>query len=101
MITILQGVVAPFSSEAIRAYGSNRTFQATVSGTGAVSATVVVEATNDPSMANFLALGTITLSGTGSASDGFPSNTNWVFVRMRVSAVSGSAATVNGWIEVS
>jgi hypothetical protein len=70
-----------------------RTFQATVSGTGSVSATINVLVSNDGT--NFLALGTITLTGTGTASDGFVSDAPWQFVRADVSAISGTSAVVN------
>jgi hypothetical protein len=71
---------------------NQRTFQATVTGTGAVTATVLIQVSNDGT--NFLTLGTITLSGTTSASDGFASNAPWVHVRANVSAISGTSAAV-------
>ena len=71
---------------------ANRTFQATVTGTGTVSATVVIEGSNDNS--NFLEIGTIVLSGTASDSDGFASNAPWAYVRARCSAISGTGAQV-------
>lgn len=70
----------------------DRTYQATVTGTGAVSATVLIEVSN--SNTSFMTLGTITLSGTDSASDGFPSNANWEFTRASVTAISGTGAQV-------
>ena len=89
--------------------GTNRfdfapsTFQATVTGTGAVSATVVVEVSNDES--NWLALATITLSGTDSSSDGFAQDrVPWSVIRGRIAAISGTSAKVNliqGWSNVS
>lgn len=68
------------------------TVQATVTGTGAVSATVVVEASNDAT--NWLLLATITLSGTTSASDGAVFGAAWDMVRARCTAISGTGATV-------
>lgn len=73
--------------------GLGRTFQAAVAGTGVVSATVVIEVSNDG--INFITLGTITLSGTNVASDGFTTNAAWQYSRARVSAISGTGATVN------
>lgn len=70
-----------------------RTFQSTVSGTGAVTATVVIQVSNDGT--NYLTLGTITLSGTTSASDGFASDASWGYVRANVTAISGTSAIVN------
>lgn len=71
---------------------SDRTFQGTVAGTGAVSATIVIEVSNDGT--NAITLGTITLSGTTSATDGFASQASWAFTRARVSAISGTSAAV-------
>lgn len=71
----------------------NRTFQATVSGTGSVAATVLVQVSNDPAY-GWLTLGTITLSGTTTATDGFASEAAWQHVRSNVTAVSGTGAVV-------
>lgn len=70
-----------------------RTYQATVSGTGAVTATVVIEGSADG--VNYLTLGTITLSGTTSATDGFVSQAKWAAVRAKVTAITGTGAAVN------
>ena len=70
-------------------------FTATEAGTGAVTATVIIEASNDPTVTtSWLTLGTITLSGTTTAQDGFsyaglPAN-----VRPRLSTISGTGAAV-------
>lgn len=69
-------------------------FQATVTGTGAVTATVVIEASNDNVNWCATALGTISLSGTTSSSDGFTYVGPAKFIRARVSAISGTGATV-------
>lgn len=72
------------------------TFQAWVSGTGAVSATIVIDCSNDDTLQNWCStpLGTITLSGTTSSSDGFTTTAPWKYVRARVTAISGTGATV-------
>ncbi len=70
----------------------NSTFQATVKGSGSVSATVIIEVSNDRE--NFMTLGTITLSGTGAASDGFVSAAPWAFFRAKTTAISGTNAVV-------
>ena len=69
-----------------------RTFQATVVGTGAVTATVTVSVSNDNT--NWLTLGVITLSGTTSATDGFASNAPWAYVRAATGTPTGTGATV-------
>jgi len=74
----------------------NATFQATVEGTGAVAATVEIQVSNDGVNACSTAAGTITLSGTTSASDGFVTqNSPWKYVRAEVTAISGTGATVS------
>ena len=76
------------------------TFQATVIGTGAVTATVGIQVTNDEDAngnpQNWCAtvLGTITLSGTTAVADGFTSIAPWRYVRAAVSNVTGTGATV-------
>jgi hypothetical protein len=70
------------------------TVQATVVGTGAVTATVVIDVSNDATYAVSTALGTITLSGTTSSSDGFTTTAPWKYLRARVTAISGTGATV-------
>lgn len=69
-------------------------FQATVVGSGAVTATVAIDGSNDGVYWCSTVLGTITLSGTTSASDGFVTIAPWKFVRARVTAISGTSATV-------
>ena len=75
-------------------------FQGTVIGTGAVTATIVVDCSDHSSDGtidgtvywNATALGTITLSGTTSNADGFDTNATWKFVRARLTAISGTGA---------
>ncbi len=69
--------------------------QATVTGSGAVTATVDIEVSNDGVNAVDTVAGTITLSGTTSHSDGFiTQNSPWKYVRANVTAISGTNATV-------
>lgn len=77
------------------------TFQAIVSGTDVVTATVDIEYSNDGVNALDTPGGTITLSGTTSHSDGFTSqNAPWKYVRANVTAVSGTDATVQVYMGV-
>lgn len=73
----------------------NAGIQATVVGTGTVSATIVVEVSNDGTHALDTALGTITLSGSSSDSDGFITNASWKYIRARITAIAGTGATVS------
>lgn len=70
----------------------NRSYQATISGTGAVSATVKIEASND--LLGWVPLATITLSGTAIATDGAISESAWTHVRANLTAISGTGANV-------
>jgi hypothetical protein len=73
---------------------SKLTFQGIVTGTGSVSATVLVQVTLDETETYWETLGTITLSGSGSAHDGFAADAPWLKVRGNVSAISGTGAAV-------
>lgn len=64
-------------------------------GTGAITATVVTYVSNDNT--NWLTLGTTSLSGTTSTSDGFSWTAQWKYLRAGVTAISGTSATVNGF----
>ena len=90
---LLRDVTAISTGASVENNGPNRTFQAVVAGTGAVAATVLIEVSNNK--IDFLTLGTITLTGTTRASDGFALNASWRYVRGKVTAISGTGATVN------
>jgi hypothetical protein len=70
------------------------TFQGIVAGTGVVTATIIIDCSNDGTNWCSTALGTITLSGTTSATDGFTTSAPWKYVRARVTAISGTGAVV-------
>lgn len=86
----------------VKCYGLGQTYQVVANGTsGAYSATVVIEASNDGSTALGTPIGTITVSGTATtaASDGFATGVApWAWVRARVSAISGTGAYVSTWM---
>lgn len=82
----------PFDSSSL-ASGHARTYQASVTGTGAVSATVIVDVSNDGE--GWIELATVTLSGTTSDTDGFASDAPWKYCRARVTAISGTSAAVD------
>lgn len=75
-------------------------FQATVSGTGVVTATIDIEYSNDGTNVLDTVGGTITLSGTTSHTDGFTSDCPWKYVRANVTAISGTNATVQVYMGV-
>jgi hypothetical protein len=69
-----------------------KTFQAILTGVGAISATVNVEVSSDG--VNFLVMGTITLSGTTIVTDGFASSAQWLYMRGNVTAIAGTSAAL-------
>ena len=74
-------------------------FQAIVTGTGTVTGTINIDVTNEDATAqgtksNWITIGTITLSGTTTATDGFTTVAPWRYVRANVTAISGTGATV-------
>lgn len=74
-------------------------FQAIVTGTGSVAATVAIqvsneEATGQGTKSNWITISTIALSGTTTATDGVTTICPWRFVRASVSGVSGTGAQV-------
>jgi hypothetical protein len=80
------------AGDAFQPAAKDRTFQAVVVGTGAVTATVAIEVSNDGTYWETLA--TINLSGTTSDSDGLTSSAPWGYVRANVTAISGTNAAV-------
>ena len=95
LVTMLSAATTVSNSESFKLWGSNRVFQAsgtTSSGSGA--ATILIQVSLDDS--NWVTLGTISLTlGTTATSDGFASDAPWIYTRARVSAISGTGASVN------
>lgn len=93
---IFQAVTATGAQEAFKPRGSKKVFQAygnTSAGAGA--ATIVIEGSIFGT--NYVTLGTISLTlGTTVTSDGFAIDAPWPFVRARISAISGTNASVTG-----
>jgi len=73
-------------------YGSTTSVQASITGSGAISATVIVEVSNDESQ--WLTLETLSLSGTTSATGGVAFVPCWRAIRARLTAISGASAAV-------
>mgnify|MGYP001558102766 CR=1 FL=1 len=92
--TILSAAIATGAGSAIYKTSPKTTFQATVVGTGAVTANVTIEVSNDGINWCSTVLGTIILSGTTTSSDGFTTDAPWKYVRANVIAISGTGAAV-------
>lgn len=71
------------------------TFQATEAGSGAVTGTVTIEVSNDGINACSTVAGTITLSGTNTASNGFTTDAPWGYWRAKITAISGTSAAIS------
>jgi hypothetical protein len=88
------GVTSTGAQQQIYKDSPYSTFQATVTGTGTVTATINIEVSLDGTNWCSTPAGTITLSGTTSSSDGFTTASSWKYVRANVTAISGTGATV-------
>lgn len=91
---LLSGATTTVTGSTISLSGQlARSFQAVVTGTGAVSATVLIEVSNDGT--NWVTLATLSPSGTTSATDGAAVQVvAWSYVRARITAISGTSAAV-------
>lgn len=70
----------------------SETYQATMTGTGAVAAEVDIEYSDDK--VGWLPAGTITLSGTNTATGGFADDESWAYVRANLKSISGTGAAI-------
>jgi hypothetical protein len=102
--TYLLSTASTFASGAITGDGSGpwiykqsplSSIQANVDGTsGAQTATVLIDVSNDGIHPCGTVAGTITLTGTLTASDGFTTEAAWKYIRARVTAITGTGAVV-------
>lgn len=92
-IPLLINQTATGTSSAKEAPGPGATVHATVAGTGAVTATVIIQVGNISG--SWLDLGTLSLSGTTSATQGLALDAHWVYIRANCTAITGTGATLN------
>lgn len=71
-------------------------YQATVTGTGAVAAVVKIQISDDD--VNWITLATFTLSGTTVSTEAFPCDARWTHARAELISISGADAVVNALI---
>lgn len=98
VITLLANLTVPATGASKRVNQSqNRSFQATLvgTGTGPISCEVVIEVSQDENA--WLELATIDLFGNapGPLTDGFATFAPWSFVRGRLTSLSGAGASLN------
>jgi hypothetical protein len=91
-VTGYTGVTSNTTGEREYKDSPTSTFQAVVSGTGSVTATVNIYGSNDGTNFATTALGTITLSGTTTANNGFTSVSSWKYVRADLTNLTGTGA---------
>lgn len=91
--TMLAAATATGPSVAFPDRGQPPSFAANVQGTGAVTATVEIQARNAASGVWFR-LATITLSGTTSAADGFGTLVRYMEYRANCTALTGTGAAL-------
>jgi len=91
--------VAPTASDTVQPWNGRLTFFAIgTTSAGAGTATVLVEASLDD--ITFILLGTLTLSWTNPTvgADGIAIDAPWRHVRMRLTAITGTAASVDAFV---
>lgn len=77
---------------------ANRTYQATVSGTGSLTATVKFYGSQNNTNFPSIPFGTITLSGSSMVTDGFASVAAWPYVKCDISNITGTSASVDAGV---
>ena len=92
-IPLMTGRTSTATGTTIEAPGPGATVQARVTGTGAVTATVVVQVSNFDNV--WLTLGTLSLSGTTTATAGLALDAHWAYIRADLTALTGTGATVD------
>lgn len=92
-IPLMTDRTATATGVTIEAPGPGATVQARVTGTGAVTATVVVQVSNYTNV--WLTLGTLSLSGTTTATAGLALDAHWAYIRADLTALTGTGATVD------
>lgn len=92
-IVLLSAVTSTGAGAAQADAGRAPTFTGRVAGTGAVSATVAIEVRNDAAGV-WIPAGTLTISGTTTAGDGFAMAARYLQYRANVTAISGTGAAV-------
>jgi hypothetical protein len=98
VVRLLDGAESISTSPAYKFIAKDRTYQATVQGTGVVTATVLIEVSNNydevTGEGSWVTLASISLNGENSDSDGASSIVPWKYTRANVLAIDGTGAAV-------
>lgn len=100
VMTALNAATTNQTSASIAVIRGRRTFQASIAGTGAVSATVTWYGSNINAASGGALLSTMTLSGTTTDQAGADISAEWPFVYCVLSAISGTGAAVTATVGV-
>lgn len=84
------------ASRSYNVWGTSVSVQAKVVGTGAVTADIAVQVSNNNS--DWLTATTISLTATTSDIDGAAINAAWAYYRLSATNITGTGATVEAWI---
>jgi hypothetical protein len=100
VITFLDGVTANKTTDAFPIPVGSNTLEAFITGTGSISATVSVYGCNTKRNTNGVLLATILLAGSGSDQAGTVLTSNWGFIYIVLSAITGTGAAVTTTIGI-
>jgi hypothetical protein len=98
--TLLDAVTTNQTSQAHAIKRGRRTLQASIVGTGAVSATVTWYGSNTNAASGGELLDTMLLSGTGSDAAGYDLAAEWPYVYCTLASISGTGAAVTATVGV-
>lgn len=99
LYTLLTTTGTTTGTELTTGNNDQRTFQAVCTGTGAVTATVVIEGSLDKT--NWVTIATLSLSGTAPQTSSYEHTSAWTYIRARTSGVTGTSATVNVYVALN
>lgn len=94
VVPLLDAATAPQTSVLIAVGSGSRTIQASITGVGAVTATVEIYGSNQPLTTGGSLLATMTLSGTTTDNAGDLIAAEWPFMYAKLTAISGTSAAV-------
>lgn len=95
-VAIASAVTTTATGTAFQLIGKNAVFQATgTTSAGSGAATILIQVSEVDTDAAYMTMGTISLTlGTTLTADGFASDAPWKYTRAKVSAISGTNASV-------